>query len=304
LRVGLLKGSFIPQKHVRQWRDLTRYRRSKIEDLGDAKRQVHKLFETANIKIDSVASQLFTRTGRNLMELLLKKDRELTLEEVTTCLRGTLQSKGKELYRAIRGFFEDHHRWLLEKMLANVDHLEHLINDIQVRLRSLLEPYEDAIDRLNEIPGIDFISAYSIISETGPTLSTFPNTASLCSWAGVCPGNNESAGKRHSGRSPVRKGTLKTILIEVAWAAVRAKRSYYRAKFFSLRSRLGPKKAIVAIAHRILKAIYHVLKHGAKFQDLGEDYLGNLYKNSKLNYLIRQAGKFGYILKPCSVPEK
>jgi transposase len=304
LRVGLLKGSFIPQKHVRQWRDLTRYRRSKIEDLGDAKRQVHKLFETANIKIDSVASQLFTRTGRNLMELLLNKDQELTLEEVTTCLRGTLQSKGKELYRAIQGFIEDHHRWLLKKMLSNVDHLEHLINDIQVRLRSLLKPYEDAIDRLNEIPGIDFISAYSIISETGPTLSTFPNTASLCSWAGVCPGNNESAGKRHSGRSPVRKGNLKTILIEVAWAAVRAKKSYYRVKFFSLRSRLGPKKAIVAVAHRILKAVYHVLKNGVKFKDLGEDYLSNLYKNSKLNYLIRQAGKFGYILKPCSVPEK
>ncbi|MDA8408212.1 MAG: transposase [Deltaproteobacteria bacterium] len=145
------------------------------------------------------------------------------------------------------------------------------------------------------------ISAYSIISETGPTLSSFPNTASLCSWAGVCPGNNESAGKRHSGRSPVCKGTLKTILIEVAWAAVRAKRSYYRAKFFSHRSRLGPKKAIVAIAHRILKAIYLVLKHGAKFKDLGEDYLSDLHKNSKLNYLIRQAGKFGYILKPCSV---
>ena len=304
LRVGLLKGSFIPQKHVRQWRDLTRYRRSKIEDLGDAKRQVHKLFESANIKIDSVASQLFTRTGRNLMELLLRKDQELTLEEVKECLRGTLKSKGEELYRAIQGFFEDHHRWLLEKMLSNVDHLEHLINDIQVRLRSLLQPYEDVIDRLNEIPGIDFISAYSIISETGPTLSTFPNTASLCSWAGVCPGNNESAGKRHSGQSPVHKGNLKTILIEVAWASVRAKRSYYRAKFFSLRSRLGPKKAIVAIAHRILKAIYHVLKHGAKFKDLGEDYLSNLHKNSKLNYLIRQAGKFGYTLTPSGVAEK
>ncbi|MGC8604692.1 MAG: IS110 family transposase, partial [Desulfomonilaceae bacterium] len=290
LRVGLLKGSFIPEKHVRQWRDLTRYRRSKIEDLGDAKRQVHKLFESANIKIDSVASQIFTRTGRNLMELLLKKGQELTLEEVKQCLRGKIKSKGEELHRAIQGFFEDHHRWLLEKMLANVEHLEHLINDIQLRLRGLLKPYEDAIDRLNEIPGIDFISAYSIISETGPTLSSFPNTASFCSWAGVCPGNNESAGKRHSGQSPVYKGNLKTILIEVAWAAVRAKRSYYRAKFFSLRSRPGPKKAIVAIAHRILKAIYHVLKHGAKFKDLGEDYLSDLHKNSKLNYLIRQAG--------------
>jgi len=304
LRVGLLKGSFIPQKHVRQWRDLTRYRRSKIEDLGDVKRQVHKLFESANIKIDSVASHLFGRSGRNLMELLLEKDRELSLEDVRKCLKGTLKSKSEELYRAVQGFFEEHHRWLLEKMLAHADHLEHLINDIQARLRVLLEAHEDAIDRLNEIPGINFISAYAIISETGPTLSTFPNTASLCSWAGVCPGNNESAGKRHSGRSPVRRGNLKTILIEVAWSAVRTKRSYYRAKFFSLRSRLGPKKAIMAIAHRILKAIYHVIKHGEKFKDLGEDYLSDLHKKSKINYLIRQAGKFGYMLTPCAVIDK
>jgi transposase len=304
LRVGLLKGSFIPQKHVRHWRDLTRYRRSKTEDLGDVKRQVHKLFESANIKIDSVASHLFSRSGRNLMELLLEKDRELTLEDVRKCLKGTLKSKSQELYRAVQGFFEEHHRWLLEKMLAHADHLEHLITDIQVRLRSLLEAHEDTIDRLIEIPGISFISAYAIISETGPTLLTFPNTASLCSWAGVCPGNNESAGKRHSGRSPVRRGNLKTILIEVAWGAVRTKGSYFRAKFFSLRSRLGPKKAIMAIAHRILKAIYHVIKHGEKFKDLGEDYLNDLHKKSKIDYLIRQAGKFGFKLMPCAILEK
>jgi transposase len=238
------------------------------------------------------------------MELLLEKDRELTLEDVRKCLKGTLKSKSEELYRAVQGFFEEHHRWLLDKMLAHADHLGHLINDIQVRLRSLLEVHEDAIERLIEIPGINFISAYAIISEIGPTLSTFPNTASLCSWAGVCPGNNESAGKRHSGRSPVRRGNLKTILIEVAWSAVRTKGSYFRAKFFSLRSRLGPKKAIMAIAHRILKAIYHVMKLGEKFKDLGEDYLSDLHKKSKIDYLIRQAGKFGYMLMPCAVIEK
>jgi transposase len=304
MRVGLLKGSFIPQKYVRQWRDLTRYRRSKTQDLGDVKRQVHKLFESANIKIDSVVSQLFGCSGRNLMKLFLEKRRELTLEDVKKCLKGTLKSKAEELYRAVQGFFEEHHRWLLEKMLAHADHLEHLINDIQVRLRGLLEAHEDVLEGLMEIPGISFISAYGIISETGPTLSSFPNTASLCSWAGVCPGNNESAGKRHSGRSPVRRGNLKTILIEVAWAAIRAKGSYFRAKFFSLRSRLGPKKAIMAIAHRILKAIYHVIKLGEKFKDLGEDYLSDLHKKSKINYLIRQAGKFGYMLTPCPIIEK
>lgn len=304
LRVGLLRGSFIPPKMVRQWRDLTRHRRSLVEALGDAKRQVHKLFESANIKIDSVASHLFSRSGRNLMELLVQEEHSLTLDEVRKCTKGALRSKAEQLYRAVQGFFEEHHRWLLKGMLAHIDHLEHFINSIQSRLRDLLEPYEDLVDRLAQIPGISFIVAYAILSEVGPTLCAFAVAACLCSWAGVCPGNNESAGKRRSGRSPVRKSNLRTILIEAAWGAVRTKKSYYRAKFFSLRARLGPKKAIMAIAHRLLKAIYHVIKHGAEFKDLGENYLNDLHRKSKINYLVRQAGKLGYRLMPCPSHEE
>jgi transposase len=209
-----------------------------------------------------------------------------------------LRSKAEALYRAVQGFFEEHHRWLLKGMLAHIDHLEDFIHRIESRLRDLLEPYQSFIDRLMHIPGISFIGAYAILSEVGPTLSAFATAACLCSWAGVCPGNNESAGKRRSGRSPVRKSHLKTILIEAAWGAVRTKGSYYRAKFFSLRSRLGPKKAIMAIAHRLLKTIYHVIKHGAEFKDLGEGYLTDLHRQSKINYLVRQAGKLGYRLIP------
>ncbi len=302
MRVGLLRGSFIPPKAVRQWRDLTRHRRSLVEALGDVKRQVHKLFESANIKIDSVASHLFSRSGRNLMGLLVQEDRELTLDDVKNCVKGTLKSKSEELHRAVQGFFEGHHRWLLKGMLAHIDHLEQFINRIQTRLHDLLQEHEDLIAKLTEIPGISFIVAYAVIAEVGPTLSAFVHAACLCSWAGVCPGNNESAGKRRSGRSPVRKSNLKTILIEAAWGAVRTKRSYYRAKFFSLRSRLGPKKAIMAIAHRLLKAIYHVIKHGEEFKDLGENYLSDLHKKSKIDYLIRQAGKLGFRLMPCPLP--
>jgi transposase len=140
------------------------------------------------------------------------------------------------------------------------------------------------------------VSAYAIIAEVGPTLETFDTAAALCSRAGLCPGNNQSAGKRLTGKIRVRKRHIKTILTEVAWAGIKEKRSYYRAKYFSLRSRLGPKKAITAIAHRILKAVFHIIKHGASFKDLGEDYLLNLNKSSKLNYLSRQAQKLGFIL--------
>jgi transposase len=296
LRVGLLKGSFIPPKEVRHWRDLSRYRRALVKRSGDAKRRTHKLLESANIKIDSVASQLFGVTARNLMNLLVKDDAELTESDVEFCLKGSLKSKGAELFRAVKGYIEDHHRWLLNEMLQEVDQLEEQISRVNARLRSMLSDNEDLIDRLDEVPGISFVSAYAIIAEVGPTLETFDTAAALCSWAGVCPGNNQSAGKRLTGKIRVRKRHIKTILTEVAWAGIKEKQSYYRAKYFSLRSRLGPKKAITAIAHRILKAVYHIIKHGATFKELGEDYLLNLNKSSKLNYLSRQAQKLGFIL--------
>ena len=298
LRVGLLRGSFIPAKEVRQWRDLTRYRQTLAQDLGDVKRQIHKLLESANIRIDSVVSELFGRTGRNLMQLLLKDDVELTESDVEGCLRGKLKSKGAELYRAVVGFFEPHHRWLLREMLHRVVDLEEQISRIHGCLTDILSSHEQLIERLIQVPGISFVVAYGILSEIGTTLEAFATASTLCCWAGVCPGNNQSAGKRYTGRNPIRKGHLRTILVEVAWAAVKVKSSYFRAKYFSLRGRLGPKKAIMAIAHRLLKAIYHVIKDRAPFKDLGEDYLLNLNKHSKINYLVRQATKLGFRLVP------
>ena len=233
LRVGLLRGSFIPSKEIRQWRDLTRYRASLVHAAGDAKRQTHKLLESANIKIDSVASELFGRTGRNLMLLLTKSDGSLTQSEVETCLKGTLKKKAPELFRAVQGFFTNHHRWLLTEMLDRVQRLEEQIARIHARLNSMLQSHEAVMERLMEIPGISRVSAHAIVAEIGVTLNEFPKAAALCSWSGVCPGNNQSAGKRHTGRSPVRSSHLRTVLTEVAWAAVKKKESYYRSKYYS-----------------------------------------------------------------------
>jgi len=301
LRVGFVKGSFIPPKHVRQWRDLTRYRKSLVHALGDVQRQVHKLLQTSNIKIDSVVSVLFGKTGRSLMQLLLKDKAEVTLEAVEKCLKGRLKSKGPELFRAVQGFFEDHHRWMLREMLERVEQIEGNLARVKSRLKDLLEPYEELIHRITDVPGIAPTSAYAILSEMGTTLDSFPNAAALCSWAGVCPGNNESAGKRGKTRSPVRRNHLRTHLVEVAWAAVRAKGTYYRSKYFSMRSRLGPQKAIMAVAHRILKALYSIIKHGASFKELGEDYLVDLRRESMTSYLERQAAKLGLIVVPLAV---
>jgi len=298
LRHGLLRGSFIPPKEIRQWRELTRLRRTYTESLADYKRRIHKLFETANIKIDSVVSDLFGVTGRNLIFLLCDKS-ELSLANIRENAKGGLKAKSEELYRSIQGFFEDHHRFQLIGMMEIIASFEKKVVEITERLENLTAEHQDLLDRLDELPGIDKKSAQSIVSEIGVTLDEFICMAALASWAGLCPGNNESAGKRKSGRTSVRNHPFKTILIEVAWAAVKKKGSYYRAKYFKLKARRGPKKAIVAIAHRISKAIFNIIKNGDTFKDLGEDYLTSQTRQRTINNIKQRAKQLGYELVPC-----
>jgi len=298
LRYGLLRGSFIPPKEVRQWRELTRLRRTYTESLADYKRRIHKLFETANIKIDSVVSDLFGVTGRNLISLLCDES-ELSLENIRANAKRGLKSKSKELLSSVQGFFEDHHRFQLIGMMEVIASFEEKVSEITARLDALTAGHQNLLDRLDEIPGIDKKSAQSIVSEIGVTLDEFICMSALASWAGLCPGNNESAGKRKSGRTSVRSHPFKTILIEVAWAAVKKKGSYYRAKYFKLKARRGPKKAIVAIAHRISKAIYNIIKHGDTFRDLGEDYLTAQTKQRTIKNIKQRAKQLGYELVPC-----
>ena len=297
LRHGLLKGSFIPPGEVRQWRDLTRLRRTYVESLGDYKRRTHKLFESANIKIDSVVSNLFGVTGRNLMNLLLEKSAEIGMDEMQSCLRGKLKGKREELFRSIQGFFTDHHRYLLSSLLRTIAVLEGEIEAINDRLYKVMQTREPLVRKLMEVAGISEVSAGAILSEIGPTMDPFRTSAALCSWSGLCPGNNESAGKRHSGRSPVRKHHLKTIMIEVAWAAVKVKGSYYREKYYRLKARRGSRRAIVAIAHRLLKAVYHIIRDGVSFKDLGEEFLNRTGpRGQKIKRIREQAKKLGYRL--------
>ncbi len=303
LRHGLLRGSLIPEEEMRQWRDWCRIRRMFVDTVGDFKRRVHKLLEMANIKIGSVLSDIFGATGQNLIRLLLSK-KPIALSDVEECLRGKLASKRErekktfELYDAIEGFFGDHQRDTLEPLLRTIDTLDKEIALIDERLRGLLAPCYDVIERMAAVPGIGEVSAWAIIAEVGPSLETFDTIEAFSSWCGVAPGNNESAGKRKSGKSPVKGKMIKTILIEVAWAAIKRKDSYYRAKYYSLRGRLGSKKAIVAVAHRIAKALFHVMKHGAHFKDLGKDYLSLLHVHRRYAHLSREAEVIGFKLVP------
>lgn len=298
LRHGLLRGSFIPAKEIRQWRELSRVRRKNRDTLGDYKRRVHKLFESANIKIDSVVSDLFGVTGRNLIMLLMTGREEIHIEDIELCAKGRLQGKVSELYRSIQGFYEEHHRFQLTSLMQIIVTLEKANDAIDARMRALMQEHNDLIRRMDEVPGVNELSAQYVLSELGPDLATFADASALASWAGLCPGNNESAGKRRSGRSPVRKHHLKTIIIEVAWAAVKKKGTYYREKYWRLRYRLGPKKAIVAIAHRIVKALFFIIKRGEEYRELGERYLAAKSQKVKLKRIMRDAQELGFNLVP------
>jgi transposase len=300
LRHGLLKGSFIPPQAVRQWRDLTRLRKKYVQSVSDYRKRTHKLFESANIKIDSVVSDLFGVTGRNLMQLLIA-DRELTLPDIQACVRGKLKGKETELFRSIQGFFTDHNRFILKMLLKTIATLEAQIEALEQQIRCVMKGNEALLGRMKKAPGISDVSACDILAEIGPNLDSFPTDTALVSWSGLCPGNNESAGKRKSGRSPVRKHHLKTVMIEVAWAAVKKKGSYFKDKYYRLKARRGAKKAIVAIAHRILLGIYHVIRDGAEFRDLGEDYLKLRNKAKKVIHLQKQALALGFNLVPQTV---
>ena len=298
LRHGLLKGSFIPPAEVRDWRDWTRLRRAHLQTLGDYKRRTHKLLKSANIKLDSVVSDLFGQTARTLLQLLASGPGPISRGDIDRLAQGKLKGKKEALYQAIQGFFREHHRTLLQSLLRTVEFLDSEIALIEQRLRLLLQRHQGVWPRLQEVHGIGEVAASAILAEVGPTLEDFPRSAALTSWAGLCPGNHESAGKRKNARHPVRHHFLKTILIEVAWAAVKTKGSYYKDKFHRLKARRGPKKAIVAIAHRLLKAIYHIIKDGRHFKDLGEDYLTIRNQSAKLNYLQKPARMLGFRLAP------
>ncbi len=297
LQFGLLRGSFIPLRDVRDWRDLARSRKKITKDIGNYKRRAHKVFETANIKIDSVASDLFGVTGRNLIDYVCSGE-EITPEGIDKRAKGKLRNKLGDLYRSLQGFFRDHHRFMILYYFETIDCLEKQKELITERLAALTRTHEDLLVRLDVIPGINELSAQSVIAELGTDLSSFANEHALSCWAGVAPGNNQSAGKRYSGKSPVRKHPLKEILVECAWAAIKKENSYYRDKYYRLKSRRGAKKAIVAIAHRILKAIYFIIKDGAHYKELGGDFLQERRQKNRLSRLKREAEINGYELVP------
>jgi transposase len=289
---GLLRPSFVPPKPIRELRDLTRYRRKLVESQAAERNRLLKLLETANIKLSSVATDVFGVSGRLMLRALIEG--KATPQEMAELAKRKLRNKIPELELALEGRVEEHHRFLLKLQLERLESVEKDLETLEQRIQEKLKPYAAQLALLKEIPGVDWTLAAVIIAELGVDMSVFANVSQLTSWAGVCPGNNESAGKRKSSRIPKGNVYLKTALVEAANCAARAKGTYLRDKFYRLKARRGYKRAAVAIAHKILVAIYHMLSQQVSYNDLGDLYLDKLNKNHLTRNLVHRLERLGY----------
>ena len=263
---GLVRGSFVPSESQRDLRDLTRQRAQLIGQRSRVVNRVQKVLEDAGIKLGSVASDVMGQSGRAMIEALVADNQ--TPEQMADLAKRALRRKIPELQAALTGHMRDHHRFMLRQHLAEIDHLDGQIAGYDQRIEGVLSPLEQAAcEKLDAIPGIDRKSAQCLLAEIGVNMDQFPSAAHLCSWAGMCPGNHQSAGKRHSGRTQQGNRWLRRTLNQCAQAAARTKRSYFKAQCERLSRRRGRKRAIVAVGHSLLEALYYVLKSDRPYQD-------------------------------------
>ena len=289
---GLLKASFVPPKPIRELRDLTRYRRKLVESRSAERNRLQKVLETANIKLASVASDVFGVSGMQMLDALAEG--EATPAEMAELARGRLRNKIPQLEPALEGRMEEHHRYLLKLQLRRMRDLDQDLAELEARIQEKLQPYQKQLELLKEIPGVDWALAAVIIAELGVDMKVFASASQVACWTGVCPGNHESAGKRRNVR--VTKGNvhLKTALVEAAQASSRAQGTYLRDKFYRVKARRGAKRAVVAIAHKILIAVYHMLKEDVSYNDLGDLYLDKLNKQHLKRNLVRRLERLGF----------
>jgi transposase len=267
---GLLRASFVPDMQTQEMRNLLRTRKQLVREQSSHVLRVQKTLEDANIKLDSVLSDVMGKSGRAMIEALIAG--ETNPVKLASLAHRRVKASQEELREALRGRVTKHHRFMLRVHLNQIDSLAAAMAMIDAQVEERLEPFRTAAELIMSIPGIQSLSAQVIISEIGIDMSRFPSDAHLISWACLCPRNDESAGKRRSNRTRKGAAWLKTTLVQCAWAAIKKRESYLHAQFHRLKARRGPKKAIMAVAASILTAIYHMLKDGTMYQDLGSKH--------------------------------
>jgi transposase len=265
LQYGLLEASFIPPPPIRELRDLTRQRAQLVGERAGVVNRIHKVLEDANIKLASVATDVLGASGRAMLAALVDGDDDPVA--LAKRARGSLRRKEAELTLALRGLVSDHHRFLLRMLLRQVDQLEGLIAEYAARIEGHLAPFAAAAERLESIPGVGAVAAEAIVAEVGVDMTRFPTAGHLASWAGLCPGNNQSAGKRRTGKTTKGSRWLRTVLVQAAWAASHTKATILGATYRRWAKRLGKKKALVALARKILVIIHKLLRDGATYEE-------------------------------------
>lgn len=293
LAYGKLPESFIPPEWQRELRDLTRLRARFSQEASRTSNRILKVLEDAQIKLDCIASDTLGVSGRLILKALVEGERDAgKLAELAV---GKLKKKKGELEKALQGKFRDHHRFQIELLLADLKECEDKIFRLDRRIEATLEPYQEAVQRLDGIPGVDRLGAAVILAEIGPDMSHWENSGRLASWCCLCPGNHESGGKRLSGQT--RKGNrwLRRAFCQMAWAATRKKGSYMKTQYQRIASRRGKKRALLAVAHTLVTIVYHLLRDPKlQYHELGEDYFDKRDVEQTKRQLIKRLGKLGY----------
>lgn len=307
LHCGLLEGSFVPPRKVRNLRNLTRHRAQLASEHTRVANRIHKLLEDANVKLGAVASDVLGKSGRAMLQALVQGQQDAAA--MADLALGQLRKKVPQLQLALEGHFTEHHRFMLRQLLSHVNYLEQQIAEFsrqtQSQLDELLLPKDQ--ERLDAIDGVNLTTIENVIAEIGVDMQVFPDEYHLSSWTGICPGNEESGGRRL--RSRTRKGNrwLRRALAEAAWAASHAKGTYLAAQYRRLAARRGKKRALLAVGHSILVIIYHLLKDPqVEYHDLGADFFDRLEPERLRRYLVKRLQQIGYdvTLKPKEVDDQ
>jgi transposase len=292
LECGLVRASFVPPPPIRELRDLTRYRLQQVRDRSQEVNRLSKVLEDAGIKLASVATDVMGVSGRAMLTALVQGTTDPDV--LAELARGRLRKKLPALRQALTGRFRGHHAFLVEHILAKIDfldeHLEHLTTEIDHRL----VPFEPMLANLDTIPGVDRTAAVTVIAETGGDMSRFPTASHLCSWGAMCPGQNESAGKRRSGRTRHGNPYLRGILVQAGLAATRANDTALQARYRRVKGHCGHKKAVVAVGHQILEIAFYIMRDGVTYHELGADYFDRRHRERSLHRHVRSLEALGY----------
>ena len=292
-RHGLLKASYIPNREQRELREITRYRKSLTEERCREVNRLQKILEGTNIKLDSVVKDITGKSARKLLQRIIDDDIPDS-DEVSKPVHGRIRPKLDQIVASIEGITTPLQRKLLAQIIDHIDDLNRRIGELDKLVQEYMAEYEAAIEAIDEIPGIARRSAEVILAEIGLDMGRFPSAAHLCSWAGVCPGNYQSAGRRKHGKTTKGNKALKTILTQCAKSAKTVKSSYFFAQYQRISARRGKNRATLAVAHSMLIAIYHILENKTAFHDLGSDYYDFFNRDRKINSYLKRLKALGW----------